>query len=442
MMKFKGGIHPAYHKLTADSKIIPMPLLPRYVIPLSQHIGAPGDVIVERGQEVKRGQPLTSPAGFVSVAVHAPTSGKIKKIGDFPHPLGKAQPGIEITPDGEDTWYEGVKGQGEWRKLEPGILKDLIRDGGLVGLGGASFPTHVKLSPPLEKSIDLLILNGAECEPYLTSDHRVMLENAPKVMEGIGLLMKVLGVEKAQVGIESNKADAKEAMENSCPVDLDIEVSLVETKYPQGSEKHLIYTLTGRKVPPGGLPMDVGVVVQNVGTALSCLEAVEQGRPLTERVVTVTGSAISRPANLMVRVGTPVSDVIDFCGGLTGNVGKVIFGGPMMGIVQFNLNAPVLKGTSGILCLEESEVSLFQGEPCIRCGNCVDACPMFLVPSAMGLLVERNRFEDLGEYHISDCIECGSCAYVCLSHRPLVQFFKRGKIEWRELLKKLEESSS
>jgi len=441
-MKFKGGIHPDYNKLTADSSTAAMPLLDRYVVPLSQHIGAPGEVIVERGQEVKRGQPLTSPAGFVSVAVHAPTSGKIKKIADYPHPLGTPQPAIEITPDGEDAWFEELKEHGDWRNLEPAVLKDLIRDAGLVGLGGASFPTHVKLSPPKEKPIDLLILNGAECEPYLTSDHRVMLESAAEVMEGIGLLMRVLGVKNAMVGIESNKADAKEALDKTCPADLDIDVSLLETKYPQGSEKHLIYALTGREVPSGGLPMDVGVVVQNVGTALSCLEAVKLGRPLTERVVTVTGSAITNPGNLMVRVGTPVSDVIDFCGGLKGNVGKVIFGGPMMGMVQFNLNAPVLKGTSGVLCLAESEVSQFQGSPCIRCGNCVDACPMFLVPSAMGLLVERNRFEDLGEYHITDCIECGSCAYVCLSHRPLVQFFKRGKIEWREQLKKLEESVS
>ena len=441
-MKFKGGIHPDYHKLTAGLSTVAMPLLDRYVVPVAQHIGAPGEVIVERGQEVKRGQPLTRPDGFVSVPVHAPTSGKVKKISDFAHPMGKLQPGIEIIPDGEDTWFEDLVKHDQWRDMEPSALKDIIRDAGLVGLGGASFPTHVKLSPPKEKSIDLLILNGAECEPYLTSDHRVMLEHPTEVMEGIGLLMKVLGVDKAMVGIESNKADAREALQNARPDDLDIEVHLLETKYPQGSEKHLIYALTGRKVPAGGLPMDSGVVVQNVGTALSCFEAVKFGQPLIERVVTVTGSAVNNPANVMVRVGTPVQDVIDFCGGLKNDVGKVIFGGPMMGIVQFNLKAPVLKGTSGILCLLEEEVSQFQGTPCIRCGNCVDACPMFLVPSAMGLLVERNRFEDLGEYHITDCIECGSCAYVCLSHRPLVQFFKRGKLEWREHLKNLEGSAS
>lgn len=441
-MKFKGGIHPDYHKITAGLKTVSMPLSDRFIIPLSQHIGAPGELIVERGQEVKRGQPLTRPVGFVSVAVHAPTSGKIKRISDFPHPLGTPQQGIELIPDGEDTWFEDVQSHGNWRDLDAAVLKDIIRDAGLVGLGGASFPTHVKLSPPKEKPIDLLILNGAECEPYLTSDHRVMLENPLQVMEGIGLLMKILGVDKAIVGIESNKADAAEALVSSCPSDLDIAVQLLETKYPQGSEKHLIYALTKRKVPVGGLPMDSGTVVQNVGTAMSCLEAVEMGRPLIERVVTVTGSAIIQPANVMVRVGTPVSQVIAFCGGLKTEVGKIIFGGPMMGIVQFNLDAPVLKGTSGILCLVEDEISQFQSSPCIRCGNCVDACPMFLVPSTMGLLIERGRFEDLGDYHIADCIECGSCAYVCISHRPLVQFFKRGKLEWREHLKKLEGSAS
>ena len=441
-MKFKGGIHPNYNKLTAECSTVHMPLQDRYIIPVSQHIGAPGEVIVERGQEVKRGQPLTSPNGFVSVPVHAPTSGKVKKIAPFAHPMGKPQLGIEIIPDGEDTWFEEIKSYGKWRDCNASSLKNIIRDAGLVGLGGASFPTHVKLSPPKEKSIDLLVLNGAECEPYLTSDHRVMLEHPVEVMEGIGLLMKVLGVSKAIVGIESNKADAKAALELECPDDLNIDIQLLETKYPQGSEKHLIYALTGRKVPAGGLPMDSGVVVQNVGTALSCFEAVTLGRPLIERVVTVTGSAINKPANVMVRVGTPVGDVIDFCGGLTDDTGKVIFGGPMMGIVQFNLDAPVLKGTSGILGLVEAEVSQFDGTPCIRCGNCVDACPMFLVPSAMGLLVERNRFEEVGEYNITDCIECGSCAYVCLSHRPLVQFFKRGKLEWREILKQQEGNAS
>nr|MEE4268020.1 electron transport complex subunit RsxC [Candidatus Krumholzibacteria bacterium] len=437
-MKFKGGIHPQYHKVTADRAIRAMPLLERYIVPVGQHIGAPGEVIVEKGQEVQRGEPLTRPAGFVSVPVHAPTSGKIKKIDMYPHPLGRPQLGIELIPDGQDTWYEGLKPVGDWRTLDADTLRNAIRDAGIVGMGGATFPTHVKLSPPREKPIDLLILNGAECEPYLTSDHRIMLEYAEDVNEGIGLMMRVLGVTKAIVGIESNKEDARLALAASRPANLDISYELLETKYPQGSEKHLIYALCGRTVPAGGLPMDVGVVVQNVGTAAACLEAVRDGRPMTERVVTVTGSAVAQPENLLVRVGTPLQDVIDFCGGLDDHTGKIIYGGPMMGMVQFELDSPVLKGTSGILCLREDEVSQFEGGPCIRCGNCVDVCPMFLVPAQMGVLVERSRWEDLGDYHVTDCIECGSCAYVCPSRRPLVQFFKRGKLEWREHQKKQE----
>jgi electron transport complex protein RnfC len=438
-MKFKGGIHPSYHKVTADRAIRALPLLDRYIVPVGQHIGAPGEVIVGRGDEVKRGQPLTRPAGFVSVPVHAPTSGKIKKIDQYPHPLGRPQLGLELIADGEDTWWEEIKPVGNWRELDADTLRNAIRDAGIVGMGGATFPTHVKLSPPKEKPIDLLILNGAECEPYLTADHRIMLEMAEDVNEGIGLMMRVLGVKKAIVGIENNKKDAVEALARAKPADLDIAYELLETKYPQGSEKHLIYALTGREVPAGGLPMDSGVVVQNVGTAAACLEAVRDGRPMTERVATVTGSAVVQPENVMVRVGTPLQDVIDFCGGLTQDVAKIIYGGPMMGMVQFDLDSPVLKGTSGILCLREEEISQFAGGPCIRCGNCVDVCPMFLVPSQMGLLVERSRFEDLGEFNVTDCIECGSCAYVCPSHRPLVQFFKRGKLEWREIEKKQKE---
>ncbi len=440
-MKFKGGIHPHYRKVTADRPIRELPLLPRYIVPIGQHIGAPGEVIVERGQEVLRGQALTKPAGFVSVPVHAPTSGKIKKIADYAHPMGRPQLAIELIPDGEDRWSDEISPVGDWRELSPNILRDAIRDAGIVGMGGATFPTHVKLSPPADKPIDLLILNGAECEPYLTSDHRIMLESAADVNEGIGLMMRVLGVDKAVVGIENNKVDAREALAVSRPPGLDITYELLETKYPQGSEKHLIYALSGREVPAGGLPMDAGIVVQNVGTAAACLEAVRDGHPMTERVVTVTGGAVAHPDNLLVRVGTPLQDVIDFCGGLAVDTGKIIYGGPMMGMVQFDLDSPILKGTSGVLCLKDEEVSQFEGGPCIRCGNCVDACPMFLVPSQMGLLVERSRWEDLGDHHLSDCIECGSCAYVCPSRRPLVQYFKRGKLEWRAWQEKQQNES-
>ncbi|MCP4546453.1 MAG: electron transport complex subunit RsxC [bacterium] len=432
-MRFKGGIHPKYNKSTAASSVEKMPLLGRYVVPISQHIGAPGEVIVKKGQEVGRGEPLTKAGGFVSAPVFAPTSGKVKAIKEFPHMMGNMQMAIEIIADGEDTCWEGVKPLGLWREQTPEDLKSAIAAAGLVGMGGATFPTHVKLSPPADKPIDTFILNGAECEPYLTSDHRVMVEQATEVMEGVGLMMRVLGVTKGYVGVEANKKDALEALRNACPKDLDIEFALLEVKYPQGSEKHLIYALTGKTVPAGGLPMEVGCLVQNVGTAVAALEAVEKGWSLIERVTTVTGSGINEPKNISARVGTPLQDVIAFCGGLTSAASKVIFGGPMMGFSQFSLDVSLIKGTSGILCLDADEVTQFTAGPCIRCGACVDVCPMGLVPSALGQYAERDRYAELGELCVNDCIECGSCAYVCPSHRPLVQLFKRGKAELRKL---------
>lgn len=435
-MKFAGGIHPSYHKDTAHLAVETMPLLPRYVVPVAQHLGAPGRVVVAKGDAVGRGQPLSEPEGFVSVAVHAPTSGTVTAVKEFPHPVGRPMLAVEIESDGRDAWWEGVAPRGDWRTMAPAELKGLIRDAGVVGLGGATFPTHVKLSPPQDKPITAFLLNGAECEPYLTADHRVMVEQAVDSMAGVGLMMRVLGVGKAHVGVESNKPDALAALASACPPDLDVEFHLLETKYPQGSEKHLIYAVTGREVPSGGLPMDVGCVVQNVGTAVACLEAVRDGRPMTERVATVTGAAVVAPRNVRVRVGTPLVDLLAFCGGLTPDAGKVIYGGPMMGLGQFDMGVPVLKGTSGVLCLREAEVAQFEGGPCIRCGHCVDVCPMGLVPSAMGLLSERCVFEDLAGRHVADCIECGSCAFVCPSRRPLVQLFRRGKAEVRALQQK------
>ena len=430
-MRFRGGVHPAYHKTTAAAPVVAMPLVARYVVPLSQHLGAPGEPIVAKGQAVARGEPLSRPHGFVSVPVHAPTSGTVTAVADRPHPAGRPQPAVEIAPDGADRWWEGCATRGDWRTLEPAALRAAIRDAGVVGMGGAAFPTHVKLSPPPEKPVDLLVVNGAECEPYLTSDHRVMVEQASDVMEGVRLLMRALGVRRAVVGVEDNKNDARRALVAARPAGCEVVCAKLETKYPQGSEKHLIKALTGREVPPGGLPMDVGVVVQNVATAAACLAAVRDGRPLTERVVTVTGGAVVRPANVLVRVGTSLADVLDFCGGLRPDAARLVAGGPMMGMVQPDPAAPVLKGTSGLLALRRDEIALYTGGPCIRCGACVDACPMALVPAALGLLVERRRWDDLGDHHVSDCIECGSCAWACPAHRPLVQYVKRGKLEWR-----------
>jgi len=441
-MKFKGGIHPQYNKGTAAAPVEEMPLGGRYVVPLAQHLGAPGKPIVAKGDVVGRGQPLSEPGGFVSVAVHAPTSGKVKAIKELPHPLGLDMTAVEIEPDGEDAWWEGVQPKGDWRGMDPADIRDALREAGLVGMGGATFPTHVKLSPPKDKPIDTFILNGAECEPYLTSDHRVMLEQPREVMEGVGLFMKVLGVKKAHVGVEANKADALEALKAACPPDLDVDFALLEVKYPQGSEKQLIYALTGRTVPAGGLPMDVGCLVQNVGTAVAAYEAVAKGWPLIQRVTTVTGAAISQPKNLRLRVGTPLGDVIAFCGGLTEDVAKVVYGGPMMGIAQFSLDVPIIKGTSGVLCLPDAEVVQYVADACIRCGACVDACPMGLLPSTLGVLCERDRWEDLEDYNVLDCIECGSCAFCCPAYRPLVQLIKRGKAELRRIQKKRQQGAA
>lgn len=432
-MRFKGGVHPDYHKETATLAVETLPLAVRYAVPLAQHLGAPGTPIVAKGQRVAKGEPLSTPQGFVSVPVHAPTSGTVKAIKDWPHPLGRNLPAVEIEADGEDRPWEGLTPLGDWRQLAPAALRDALKNAGLVGMGGATFPTHVKLSPPSDKPIDTFILNGAECEPYLTSDHRVMLEQSAAVMEGVGLMARVLGVKRVVVGVEANKPDALAALRAACPADVAAEFVLLEAKYPQGSEKHLIYALTGRSVPAGGLPMDVGCLVQNVGTAVAAWEAISAGLPLIERVTTVTGEGIVRPANLRLRVGTLLGDVIAHCGGLKPQVAKVIFGGPMMGMGQFSLEVPVIKGTSGILCLPAARLSQFLADPCIRCGACVDACPMGLVPSAMGVLAERGRFADLADYRVGDCIECGSCAYVCPSFRPLVQLFRRGKAELKAL---------
>jgi H+/Na+-translocating ferredoxin:NAD+ oxidoreductase subunit C len=441
-MKFSGGIHPKYNKATAGLAIETLPMSERYVVPVAQHLGAPGKVLVAKGDEVGKGQPLSEAQGFVSVPVHSPTSGKVTAVKELPHPLGRLMLAVEIEPDGLDTPWDGIAPVGNWRELDPGVMKTAIQAAGVVGMGGATFPTHVKLSPPDDKPIDYLILNGAECEPYLTADHRVMLEDAAEVMEGVGLMMRILGVKKAFVGVEDNKQDARDALLAACPADLDVDFALLETKYPQGSEKHLIYAMTGRTVPAGGLPMDVGCVVQNVGTAVACLQAVRDGMPMIERVATVTGAGINKPRNVRARVGTPLTDVLAYCDGVTPDVGKVIFGGPMMGAGQFDMGVPVLKGTSGVLCLREEEVAQFEGGPCIRCGNCVDVCPMGLVPSALGLFSERFQFEEMGDLHVVDCIECGSCAYVCPSHRPLVQLFKRGKVEWREITEKRKAASA
>ena len=431
---FSGGVHPAGNKnLSAHKPTVPAAIPKRVVIPLSQHIGAPTKPLVVIGQEVKKGEKIGETTGFVSAPVHSSISGKVVALGSFPHSLGVNIPAVVIESDGKDEWVAGLKENSDYNLLSPDELKKIVQDAGIVGMGGATFPTHVKLTPPKEKPIDVVILNGAECEPYLTSDHRLMLERPKEIINGLKILMRILGVQKGYIGIENNKPDAIETMTKAAAGSPEIKVWPVKVKYPQGAEKMLIKAIAGRTVPAGSLPMDVGVVVQNVGTSEAIYNAVRYGRPLIERYVTVTGRGVKEPKNFVVRIGTPFSQLIEEAGGLTDEAAKVIAGGPMMGMSQYTLDVPVIKGTSGITVLPKNEVSTKPYGPCIRCGRCIDACPMKLQPSYIGLYIEKGHYEDAKAYNLMDCFECGSCTFVCPSNRPMVQWVKKAK---KELAKK------
>ncbi len=426
---FEGGIHPPEHKELAEhSAIVEAKAPSRAIIPLSQHIGAPCESIVEIGKEVKKGEVVGNPGGFVSAPVHSSVSGKVIAIGDFPASNGRMVPSVVIENDSKEEWAP-LKDDPDYMSRNADELREMIKNAGIVGLGGATFPSHVKLSPPKEKPIDAVIINGAECEPYLTADHRLMVESPKEVVEGLKIVMKVLGVEKGYIGIESNKPDAARIMSEAVAGESNIEVHVLQVKYPQGAEKMLIKSILDREVPAGGLPMDIGVVVHNVGTALAIYEACRFGKPIIERIVTVTGKGIKEPKNLKVRIGTPVSQLIEEAGGFIddGPV-KVIIGGPMMGFAQYSLDVPVTKGTSGVIAMTSDEYEPTEKfGPCIRCGRCIDICPMGLMPSMLSLFSEKGFYEDCKEYNLFDCFECGSCTYVCPSKRPIVQFVRLAK---------------
>lgn len=426
---FKGGVHPPHRKrATQDKPIETLPAPAKVTIPLVQHIGAPARATVKVGDEVTLGQVIGESGGFVSAPVHASVSGKVTALGTCTHPLGRSVPCVEIENDGNDTRTEYQPVGAAWQDADRDALVKAVSSAGLVGMGGASFPTHVKLSPPPEKPIDTLILNGAECEPYLTADHRVMLERTDAVVEGARILLKILGAEKCFIGVELNKPDAIKAMQDavSRANEPKIGVAKLRVKYPQGGEKQLINAVTGREVPSGGLPMDCGCVVQNVGTAVAVRDAVVDGVPLYERVVTVTGPTVREPKNLLVRVGTPLRDLLDTCGVDLEATKKVISGGPMMGLAQADLDAPVIKSTSGLLCLD-SETPADRDYDCIWCGNCVKACPIHLVPSLFARYGAVGMFEEVEKARVMDCMECGSCAFVCPAKINLVHYVKLGK---------------
>ncbi|EOC99838.1 electron transport complex subunit RsxC [Caldisalinibacter kiritimatiensis] len=429
-LTFKGGIHPPHYKKATEGVPIERAKAPEtVVIPMQQHIGAPCEPVVKVGDKVKVGQKIGEPKAFVSAPIHSSVSGVVKKITSMNTPTGSKVTCVVIESDGNNEVHETVKPKGDLDSLSGKEIVEVVKEAGITGMGGAGFPTHVKLSPPSDKKIDTVILNGAECEPYLTADHRLMLEQPEKVVFGLKAIMKAVGVEKGYIGIENNKPDAVEAMEKVVANEPNIEVASLVTKYPQGDEKRLINAVTGREVPSGGLPMDVGVVVNNVGTAAAIADAIQTGMPLIERIVTITGSAIKEPKNLIVKIGTSFKEVIEQCEGYKGQLGKIVSGGPMMGIAQFTDEVPVIKGTSGILVLNEKEAKVPDPQPCIRCGKCVDICPVNLQPLFLSQFSLRKMYDEADKYHILDCIECGSCSFVCPSKRPLVEAIRVGKRE-------------
>ncbi|MCD6462705.1 MAG: electron transport complex subunit RsxC [Thermotogae bacterium] len=434
LFTFRGGVHPPESKeLTEEKPIRFMPLPQEVKIYLANHGGAPAKRVVKEGDTVKTGQKIGEQAGMISANVHASLTGTVVGVEKVFHPvLQKPSEVVVIRRETEKDEWEYINPHGDFNRFKAPEIVDIIKEAGIVGLGGAMFPTHVKLTPPEGKKIDLLIVNGAECEPYLTIDHRLMLERTEDIVKGIRILMYVLDVEKAYVGIENNKLDAYEAMMRATAGE-PIKVKLLRTKYPQGAEKQLIYALTKRVVPSGGLPLHVGVVVQNVGTVLAVYEAVEKGKPLVERGLTVTGEAVSNPSNLVVRVGTMVSEVLEFVGGLKGKVDRVILGGPMMGIAIPDLNIPVMKGTSGIVALPPERKGKVETKPCIRCSRCVMACPMNLQPYLLEQLARARRYDEAVEEGLMDCIECGSCSYICPSKIDHVKSIKLAKKVYRAL---------
>ena len=426
---FGHGVHPPDEKaLTAALPIRRMPYPTEVVIPLRQHAGKAAKLAVHVGDRVERGDVLGVADGFISAPVHASAAGRVEEIGLWPHPDGSMDTAVRIAVAPFSAQVPRPRIVPRWEGLTPAEVVSVVQSGGVVGLGGAAFPAHVKLAPNKDVAVETIILNGAECEPYLTTDHRIMVEYPERVHFGARIMLKTLGAKRVVIGVERNKPDAIAALERTRPTDIDVSVLPLTVKYPQGAEKMLIKAVTGREVESGKLPVSLGVLVQNVGSAASIGEIFETGLPLVERIVTVTGRGLRKPANLIVPVGTKLGDLIDACGGLTDDAEEIVFGGPMMGVSQRSLDVPIVKGTTGVVVLTKSEAQARRQYPCIRCGACLDACPMFLNPSALAELAQSSRYEEMEELHLADCMLCGSCSYVCPSNIPLSQLFGASKV--------------
>lgn len=425
----KGGIHPAENKLSAGTSIKDLPLPETIYMPLSQHLGAPCKPIVDKGDAVKTGQLIAQGSGFVTSNIHSPVSGKVVKIDDVLDSTGYRRQAIVIEVEGNE-WQDHIDTTPELKKditLDKDDIIKKVFESGIVGLGGATFPTHIKLTIPKGKKVEVLIINGIECEPFLTADHRLMLEKGEEILIGTRIAMKALEVDKAILGIENNKPDAIAHMTKLAENHDGISVQRLKVKYPQGGEKQLIKAILNREVPSGGLPADVGVVVHNVGTVFAIYEAIQKNKPLIDRIVTITGKSLKNPANFRVRIGTPVSQLVNAAGGVPEDTGKIISGGPMMGKALNSFEVPVVKGTSGIVLFPESESKRQKAFSCIRCAKCVSVCPMGLEPYLIYAQSKIEMFDKVEANNALDCIECGSCSYECPAHLPLLDYIKLGK---------------
>ncbi len=431
LFPIRGGIHPEYRKdRTSEKPIEKFPLPATLYIPLQQHIGAPAEVVVKEGDLVKKGQLLARGQGAVSAPQHAPTSGRIAAITEItaPHPSGLPQPTIVLEADGKDEWTGDLPAPiADPFAATPDEIRARVAWAGIVGMGGAAFPTPVKLNLGTQAKIHTLLLNGAECEPYLTCDDRVMREYAAEILDGARIMAHTLGASRIVVAIEDNKPEAKRIMTEAASAFANIEVTGVPVQYPMGSERHLTQAITGLETPARKLTADLGVVVQNVGTARAAHQAVRHGRPLISRVVTVSGGSLPDPKNLEVPIGTRVADLIAFCGGIRTEAKRFVNGGPMMGQPLPSLEAPVVKGMSGILALTAAEVNEHPTSPCIRCGTCVTICPCGLIPVEMAAVIRKDHLDQAAHLGVMDCVSCGSCSYICPSHIPLVHYFNYAK---------------